>query len=60
MHGGKLVHEGKLKALRRFKDDVKEVGVNFECGISLEGNIDIKVGYILEACQLVQEERTLE
>jgi Translation initiation factor 2 (IF-2; GTPase) len=53
------VHEGKLKALRRFKDDVKEVGVNFECGISLEGNIDIKVGDILEAYQLVQEERTL-
>lgn len=59
VRGGKLVHEGKLKALRRFKDDVKEVGVNFECGISLEGNIDIKVGDILEAYQSVQEERTL-
>nr|CAH7719370.1 unnamed protein product [Callosobruchus chinensis] len=59
VRGSKLVHEGKLKALRRFKDDVKEVGVNFECGISLEGNIDIKVGDILEAYQLVQEERTL-
>ncbi|UIP92694.1 translation initiation factor IF-2 [Wolbachia endosymbiont of Anopheles demeilloni] len=59
VRGSKLVHEGKLKALRRFKDDIKEVGVNFECGISLEGNIDIKVGDILEAYQLVQEERTL-
>uniref|UniRef100_A0A1A9VJN3 Translation initiation factor IF-2, chloroplastic n=1 Tax=Glossina austeni TaxID=7395 RepID=A0A1A9VJN3_GLOAU len=59
VRGGKLVHEGKLKALRRFKDDVKEVGVNFECGVSLEGNIDIKVGDILEAYQLVQEERVL-
>ncbi|MDR2831488.1 MAG: translation initiation factor IF-2 [Rickettsiales bacterium] len=59
VRNSKLVHEGKLKALRRFKDDVKEVGVNFECGVSLEGNIDVKVGDILEAYQLVQEERVL-
>ncbi|MGL9726252.1 MAG: translation initiation factor IF-2 [Wolbachia sp.] len=59
MRNSKLVHEGKLKALRRFKDDVKEVSVNFECGILLEGNIDIKVGDILEAYQLVEEERAL-
>lgn len=59
MRNGKIIHEGKLKALRRFKDDVKEVGVNFECGVSLEGNVDIKVGDILEAYQLVQEERVL-
>ncbi|MDX5462337.1 MAG: translation initiation factor IF-2 [Wolbachia endosymbiont of Tetragnatha montana] len=59
MRSGKLVHEGRLKALRRFKDDVKEVGANFECGVSLEGNVDIKVGDILEAYQLVQEERVL-
>uniref|UniRef100_A0A1B0FAV3 Translation initiation factor IF-2, chloroplastic n=1 Tax=Glossina morsitans morsitans TaxID=37546 RepID=A0A1B0FAV3_GLOMM len=56
VRGGKLVHEGKLKALRRFKDDVKEVGVNFECGVD---NVDIKVGDILEAYQLVQQERVL-
>ncbi|WCR53069.1 MAG: Translation initiation factor IF-2 [Wolbachia endosymbiont of Ctenocephalides orientis wCori] len=59
VRNGKLIHEGKLKALRRFKDDVKEVGVNFECGISLEGNVDIKVGDTLESYQLVQEERVL-
>jgi translation initiation factor IF-2 len=59
MRNNKLIYEGKLKALRRFKDDVKEVGVNFECGISLEGNIDVKVGDVLEAYQLVQEERVL-
>ncbi|MDD9331375.1 MAG: translation initiation factor IF-2 [Wolbachia sp.] len=59
MRNSKLIYEGKLKALRRFKDDVKEVGTNFECGISLEGNIDVKVGDILEAYQLVQEERVL-
>lgn len=59
MRNSKLVHESKLKALRRFKDDVKEVGVNFECGVLLEGNIDIRVGDILEAYQLVEEERAL-
>ncbi|WP_395463216.1 translation initiation factor IF-2 [Wolbachia endosymbiont of Cantharis cryptica] len=59
IRNSKLIYEGKLKALRRFKDDVKEVGINFECGVSLDGNIDIKVGDILEAYQLVQEERVL-
>lgn len=60
MRNNKLIYEGKLKALRRFKDNVKEVGTNFECGVSLDGNVDIKVGDILEAHQLVQEERVLE
>ncbi|OWZ25415.1 translation initiation factor IF-2 [Wolbachia endosymbiont of Wuchereria bancrofti] len=59
MRNNKLIYEGKLKALRRFKDNVKEVGTNFECGVSLDGNIDIKIGDILEAHQLVQEERVL-
>lgn len=55
----KLVYTGKLKALRRFKEDVKEVRANFECGISLEGSCDIKVNDILEVYRIVQEERTL-
>ncbi|QOD38302.1 translation initiation factor IF-2 [Candidatus Wolbachia massiliensis] len=59
VRNGKLIHEGKLKALRRFKDDVKEVSANFECGISLDSNVDAKVGDVLEAYQLVQEERVL-
>ncbi|WCR57632.1 translation initiation factor IF-2 [Wolbachia endosymbiont of Ctenocephalides felis wCfeJ] len=59
MRNDKLIHEGRIKALRRFKDDVKEVGVNFECGISLDGNVDINVGDVLEVYQLVQEERVL-
>ncbi|NUY39155.1 translation initiation factor IF-2 [Wolbachia endosymbiont of Litomosoides brasiliensis] len=59
MRNNKLIYEGKLKALRRFKDDIKEVCTNFECGVSLDGNADIKVGDILEAYQLVQEERVL-
>jgi len=59
MRNNTLIYTGKLKALRRFKDDVKEVSTNFECGMSLEGNVDVKVGDILEAYQIVQEERVL-
>ncbi len=59
MRNSKLICKGKLKALRRFKDDVKEVVTDFECGMSLDGNVDVKVGDILEVYQLVQEERIL-
>ncbi|MFQ5586448.1 MAG: translation initiation factor IF-2 [Thermodesulfobacteriota bacterium] len=44
-----LIFDGKIAALKRFKDDVKEVASGFECGISLEGYNDIKVGDVLEA-----------
>ncbi len=59
IRNGKLLHEKKLKALRRFKDDVKEVGTNFECGMLLDNKLDIKVNDILEAYQLVQETAVL-
>jgi translation initiation factor IF-2 len=42
------IWEGKLGSLRRFKDDVKEVQSGFECGISLEGYNDVKVGDVIE------------
>ncbi|UWI82961.1 translation initiation factor IF-2 [Wolbachia endosymbiont of Howardula sp.] len=54
-----LLHNGRLKALRRFKDDVKEVGLNFECGVLLDSNIDVRVGDIIEAFQLIEEVREL-
>ena len=44
-----VIHEGKLISLKRFKDDVKEVAKDFECGIQLEKYNDIKEGDILEA-----------
>ncbi|QKX02442.1 translation initiation factor IF-2 [Wolbachia endosymbiont of Dirofilaria (Dirofilaria) immitis] len=59
MRNSKLICKGKLKALRRFKNDVKEVGAGFECGLSFDGNVDVKVGDVLEVYQLVQEERVL-
>jgi len=46
---GIVVHEGKIDALRRFKDDVKEVATGYECGLSIEKFRDIKEGDIIEA-----------
>lgn len=45
---GKIVYEGKVGSLRRFKDDAKEVAEGFECGIGIEGYNDIKVGDKIE------------
>ncbi len=45
---GIVVHTGEINALKRYKDDVKEVGVNFECGISLVNFNDIQSGDIIE------------
>ncbi len=44
-----VVHEGTLTGLRRFKDDVKEVATNYECGISIEKFNDVKEGDIIES-----------
>ena len=44
-----VIHEGKLISLKRFKEDVKEVAKDFECGIQLEKYNDIKEGDIIEA-----------
>ena len=44
-----VIHEGKLISLKRYKDDVKEVAKDFECGIQLEKFNDIKEGDIIEA-----------
>ena len=49
-----LVVEGNVQQLKRFKDDVKEVRAGFECGCSIEGFNDIKIGDIIE-CYLIQE-----
>lgn len=56
---GIVVFTGTINALKRFKDDVKEVGTNFECGISLTNCNDIKVGDIIEAYEEVEVKQTL-
>jgi len=45
---GKLIYEGKVSSLKRFKEDVKEVNTGFECGIGVEKFNDIKIKDILE------------
>ena len=56
---GIVVFTGSINALKRFKDDVKEVSVNFECGISLNGCNDIKVGDIIETFEEIEVKQSL-
>lgn len=55
----KLIYEGRLSSLKRFKDDVKEVIGGFECGIGLENYDDIKVGDVMEVYKVIEVKRTL-
>ncbi|MBU3644338.1 MAG: translation initiation factor IF-2, partial [Candidatus Methylopumilus sp.] len=54
-----VVFTGELDSLKRFKDDVKEVKANFECGLSLKNYNDIQVGDTLEVFEVVEVARTL-
>ncbi len=54
-----VIHQGELDSLKRFKDDVKEVKANFECGLSLKNFNDIQEGDILEVFEVVEVARTL-
>ncbi len=56
---GIVVHTGTLGSLKRFKDDVKEVKNNFECGLNIEKYNDIKPNDIIEAFEEVEVARTL-
>ncbi len=57
---GIVVFTGEINALKRFKDDVKEVTTNFECGISLTNCNDIKEGDIIETFQEVEVKQKLQ
>ena len=59
LRDGTVIHEGKLKALKRFKEDVKEAGIGFECGISFESYGDIKEGDKIEAYEMIDIERKI-
>lgn len=56
---GIVIFNTKIKTLKRFKDDVKEVKANYECGISLENYDDIKERDIIECYDIIEEKRTL-
>ena len=56
---GIVIFTGSINALKRFKDDVKEVGTNFECGISLTNCNDLKVGDVIETYEEIEVKQTL-
>jgi len=49
LRDSRIIFEGKMASLKRFKDDAKEVATGFECGIGLDGYNDLKAGDIIEA-----------
>ncbi len=54
IRGGKEVYKGSIAQLRRFKDDVREVGTGFECGINLQNYENVQEGDIIEVYDLVE------
>lgn len=56
---GIVIFTGEINALKRFKDDVKEVATNYECGISLVNYNDLKVGDMIETFEEVEVKQTL-
>jgi len=57
IRNGKIIHDGKISSLHRFKDDVKSVSQGFECGIMIENYQDINVGDIMEFYTLQEKKR---
>ena len=55
---GKVIYEGEVRNLKRFKDDVKEVNAGQECGILLHNHNDVFVGDEMEAFHVVKIART--
>lgn len=54
IRGGKEVYKGTIAQLRRFKDDVREVGTGFECGINLQNYENVQEGDVIEVYDLVE------
>ena len=55
-----VMHEGSLKTLKRFKDEVKDVREGFECGMGFENYSDIQEGDMIECFELREVARTLD
>ncbi len=54
-----VIHEGSLKTLKRFKDEVREVREGFECGMAFENYHDIQVGDVIECFEMEEVARAL-
>lgn len=59
LRDGKIIYDGKLTTLKRFKDEVKEVKNGYECGMSLDNFNDVKVEDLIEAYVMEEKKRTL-
>jgi translation initiation factor IF-2 len=59
LRDGVVVHTGEIDSLKRFKDDVREVKAGFECGMSVKGYNDLKVGDQFEIYEVQEVARTL-
>ena len=55
-----VIHEGMLKTLKRFKEEVKDVKQGQECGMAFESYDDIKEGDVIECFEIIEEERVIE
>jgi translation initiation factor IF-2 len=55
---GTVIYTTTISALKRFKDDAREVAEGFECGILLDGFNDVKEGDVLEVFETREVERT--
>ena len=56
---GIVIYSGELDSLKRFKDDVKEVTVGYECGLNIKNFNDIKIGDVIESYEEVEVKKTL-
>ena len=54
-----VIHEGSLKTLKRFKDEVREVKEGYECGMAFENYQDIQVGDVIECFEVEEVARAL-
>ena len=52
LRDGKVVTQGKISSLKRFKEDAREVATGIECGIGIENYNDVKVGDVIEAFEI--------
>ncbi|MFA5461722.1 MAG: translation initiation factor IF-2 [Sulfurimonas sp.] len=56
---GVVIHEGELTSLKRFKDDVEEIGNGYECGVMIKGYDDVIVGDVIETFKKVEQKVSL-
>lgn len=59
IRNGVVVHEGELTSLKRFKDDVEEIGNGYECGVMIKGYDDVIVGDVIETFKKIEQKVSL-